>query len=200
MSFWPGEGDATDVVGPNSGTVVGSGFEPGVVGLAFSFDAGTPLVFAPTTGLPVGSADRTIELWARPDQAITSEAFFAGYGDFGTNSATYHLGTSGWTLFFSQWGLEIFGPQLTPGQWVHVAATSSGGVTRLYLDGNLVGTSTLPLATPTNSTMYFGRIPPVLGDTRRLLGAVDEISVYDRALSASELQAIVAAGPGGKCH
>jgi hypothetical protein len=35
-----------------------------------------------------------------------------------------------------------------------------------------------------------GRIPGVLGDTRRLDGEVDEVEVYGRALNPHEIEAI----------
>jgi hypothetical protein len=31
-------------------------------------------------------------------------------------------------------------------------------------------------------------------------GLIDEVAVYDRALSAKEIQAIYLAGPGGRCR
>jgi len=38
-SFWPGDGSAIDVIGPNSGTPVGGAtYAPGWVGQAFTFD------------------------------------------------------------------------------------------------------------------------------------------------------------------
>src|SRR5262249_6843502 len=45
---------------------------------------------------------------------------------------------------------------------------------------------------------YIGRIPGTLGDTRKLSGEVDEVSVYSRALSAAEIQSIYQAGADGK--
>ncbi len=39
LSWWPGEGSATDLIGPNPGTLIGdAGFGPGWVGQSFIFD------------------------------------------------------------------------------------------------------------------------------------------------------------------
>src|SRR5262249_20241955 len=45
---------------------------------------------------------------------------------------------------------------------------------------------------------YSGRIPGSLGDSRRLDGMVDEVTVYNRALSTAEIQSIYQAGRDGK--
>src|SRR5829696_5940689 len=60
VSWWPGDGDTTDIVGPNSGSLVGpAGHHQGYVADGFEFDGQSSLMEAPTIGLPVGSADRT---------------------------------------------------------------------------------------------------------------------------------------------
>lgn len=39
VSWWPGDGNASDIIGPNDGTLInGATFAPGLVGQAFSFD------------------------------------------------------------------------------------------------------------------------------------------------------------------
>jgi hypothetical protein len=105
ISWWPGDGNATDITGSNNGTLVGTlaRYAPGLVGQAFSFCEGGDLCYfrAPTNGFPTGNSDRTLELWVKIQGFYEPEAFFAGYGNFGTLQQTYSLGASGHTLFFS---------------------------------------------------------------------------------------------------
>jgi hypothetical protein len=199
LSWWPGDDNAADLVGSNGGTLNGNvGYYQGQVGDAFQFD-GTDYVSAPTTGLPTGNADRTIEMWVKVNAFATTESFFAGYGNFGSTEETYQVGTlEDGTLFFSQWGQSFNGPALQAGKWYHVAVTSVGNAETLYLNGVSVATGSLTLNTPTGSSLYIGRIPGALGDTRQLDGEVDEVSVYNRALSATEIDAIYQAGDDGK--
>src|SRR5262249_40896258 len=114
VSWWRAEGNASDSVDSNSGTLVnGATFTAGKVGQAFTFDGVNALVQAPTNNLPTGSADRSLVIWARLDSLPASEAFFAGYGAFGSGSQTYHLGAlSTRQVFFSQWGDALAGPVL----------------------------------------------------------------------------------------
>jgi hypothetical protein len=127
LSWWAGDGNASDRVGPNAGTLNnGVTFGAGEVASAFSFNTSS-YVSAPTTGLPTGNSNRTLEMWVKANSFPASgEAYFAGYGNFGTNGQTYHLGTSGSTLFWSQWGASISGPSLSPNRWYHVAVTNIG--------------------------------------------------------------------------
>ena len=92
LSWWTGDGDAMDLIGPNYGTLSnGANFAAGKVGSGFNFDGLDDLFQAPTVGLPTGSADRTIELWARIDTQVAEETLFAYYG---TPGARHRL--TGW--------------------------------------------------------------------------------------------------------
>jgi hypothetical protein len=119
VSRWDGEGSGADATGTNPGQLLfGVAFVPGRRGLAFSFD-GVSLLQAGTTGMPLGSADRTIELWTRLDAEPSFQGFFAGYGEFGTPTAAYELGSQATALFFSNWGSAVFGPSLSLATWHH---------------------------------------------------------------------------------
>jgi concanavalin A-like lectin/glucanase superfamily protein len=71
---------------------------------------------------------------------------------------------------------------LTP-TWTHLATTYDGSRIRLYVNGRLVATTTQrgPLVTGSGALT----IGNYCGD--RFDGLIDEVRVYDRALSASEI-------------
>jgi uncharacterized repeat protein (TIGR02543 family) len=199
ISWWPGESTANDIVGTNNGTLQnGATFTTGRVGQAFSFDGVDDYFQAPTEGLPTGNSNRTLELWVNSD-AFSSNDVWAGYGIFGNPTQTYHLGAVNGRLFFSQWGGALWGPLLQTGRWYHVAVTNISNSVTLYLDGVAVGTGTLTINTPAGTTFCIGKIPSSPSGTYRLHGKVDEVSIYNRALSASEILAIYMAGSEGKC-
>ena len=79
------------------------------------------------------------------------------------------------------------------GSSFHVAGTWDGTTMTLYVNGAQVGTPvthTVPLAV---DTLRLG------GGTPMFTGRLDEIAVSDRALTALEVAAIVAAGSSGRC-
>ena len=85
VSWWKGDGDASDSVGPNSGTRTGAvTYVGGMVGQAFHF-ASDSYVSASTIGTPTGGSDRTIEAWVR------FESQYAG-GDPGALFRIRHVG------------------------------------------------------------------------------------------------------------
>ena len=158
VSWWPGDGNANDIAGPNTGVLSGGAtFAPGFVGEAFSFNGSTAYMQATTANIPVGTADRTLEMWVKLDAIIPAneptiayfESFFAGYGNFGTSTEAFLLFAEyqppyGNALAWSQWSDQLAGPQLSsPGPnednhgWHHVAVTSTGGNVGivLFMDG-----------------------------------------------------------------
>jgi hypothetical protein len=92
------------------------------------------------------------------------------------------------------------------GQFVHVAATydQSTGLMTIYVNGALAAQQT------TTISPFVNLIPadaPGIGIGNLVVpstpfgykGVIDELSVYSRALTASEVQSIYAAGSAGKC-
>ncbi len=208
ISWWPGDGNTNDISGPNNGVLQnGATFAPGEVNQAFSFDGAAASFQSGTVSLPTGNNNRTLDLWVKinsfladvPDPHSPQESFFAGYGNFGTSGQSYNLGTAGNVLYFSQFGGAIFGPSLQTGKWYHVAVTNTGNSATLYLNGAVVTTGNLDINTAAGSNFYIGKIPDPLGSIRKLNGLVDEVEIFNRALTLGEIKSIFDAGSGGKC-
>lgn len=208
ISWWTGDGNANDIKGVNNGNLLnGVTFASGMVGQAFSFDGIDDFMQAPTNNLPTDNIARTLEMWVKinqflddtPNPSSPLETFFAGYGNFGSSGQMYSMGTAGNVYYFSQWGSAIFGPSLVKDRWYHVAVTNIGDLATLYLDGVVVANGTISINTLTGTQFYIGRAPGSYGDIRRLNGFVDEVSVYNRALTAEEIKTIYDAGTNGKC-
>jgi hypothetical protein len=89
VSWWPADGTANDIQGSNNGTLQnGATFAPGMVGQAFSFDGIDDYMQATDTGLPFGSAARTLDFWMRPGFNARVPVI---YGDFVPSDAFYIL-------------------------------------------------------------------------------------------------------------
>ncbi|MBP1686035.1 MAG: hypothetical protein H6Q33_2178 [Deltaproteobacteria bacterium] len=114
---------------------------------------------------------------------------------------TYHL-----RFFLGGVGYQSLGT-LTPQAWHHVAvtvdrSTSPAGTVTLYIDGQPDGAPVQNLPPAESATTA---LPLLIGGTylnASVLSteyALDEIEVFDRALSPTEIHAIYNAGSGGKC-
>jgi hypothetical protein len=196
LSWWPGNGNTNDVLGPNNGALYnGTTYTQGVRGQAFKFDGVNDSMKAPTVGLPTGNGDRTMELWARLDVIDGSKNNLASYGQLGGDSYTlaYNVGVNeepGREVYISQWGDGVPGPGLSTRQWYHVVVANTGDFTSLYLDGVLVGSKSMTIQTPAGTEMIAGHYPNLGWHPDLVLnGAVDELRMYGRALTASEVSA-----------
>jgi hypothetical protein len=79
--------------------------------------------------------------------------------------------------------------------WIHVAATWDGNVVHLYQDGELVGSGSYSQQLPINTNpLLLGNNANQAGLNQPLAGAIDEVRLYDRALTAAEVQTLIRAG------
>jgi hypothetical protein len=211
VGWWRGEGAAGDSAGTNFGVLEGSvAFTAGEVGQAFSFNGTNADVRVPaSTSVNVGLADGfTIETWINPAEVSNGHPIVEwNSGSFGVNF--WVAGDSPGSLWLSvkstdsiEHPLSSAAGLLTTNVFQHVAATydKTTGNAVLYLNGVVVAQQNLGSFTPmTTGDLYFGLRPYDGGAGTRFIGLVDEVSLYDRALSAGQIQVIYNAGSAGKC-
>jgi hypothetical protein len=83
------------------------------------------------------------------------------------------------------------------GQWYHIALTRSGPAWTFYVNGAAIGTDPSSAVVPSMSQ------PLTIGNAEGNFyfnGLLDEVSIYNRALSSNEIAAIYSAGSAGKCN
>jgi len=218
ISWWDAEGDANDIVGVNHGTLEnGAGFATGMVGMAFSFDGVSQFVQVPDAPNLNPSNQVTVEFWMRGDpgnpmnsccQGLVITDFYGIEGFDSTFGFGVIISTNGGVTFPSantEFSNTDFG--LVPGQWHHIAGTYDGNTLTQYVDGRLraaVGASGNMLPMTASSFLSIGsedgrQYNPPATANRYFHGLIDEASVYNRALSAAEVEAIFLAGNKGKC-
>jgi len=210
VAWWRGEGNTGDYAGTNDAVFEGvAGYGPGEVGEAFLLDGVTSYLQAPNNPLwAIGTNDFTIEFWAsfaeiNPSLAAGDGSIvFVGQDEGPGAHNRWFFGFGGQELYFYFYGPSV-GPHLVApapvnlviNQWYHLAVTKGSNVYRTYIDGSQVGVETNSLDVPVASA------PLTIGQAQGLFtdGLLDEISLYNRALGASEVQAIYQAGAKGKC-
>jgi hypothetical protein len=219
VGWWPGEGDASDVVGNNNGILAGGATAnaPGIVGSAFGFDGTNGYVQIPDS--PVFHlTNLTVEAWLRfnsldspgnahpgeqyavfkqNSQSNAFEGFFLGKGRI-TNQDLFVFGVSSASGQAVELDSSIV--TVTTGAWYHVVGVRGSNYIQLYVNGQLDSQTSVsfPQDYGTND-LFFGSSGQAYWD-RKLNGTLDEVSLYNRALDADEVAGIYAAGSQGKCR
>jgi hypothetical protein len=160
----------------------------GVRGRGLCCDGGTIALAAhellsPATGI-------TVALWLKTDEPNQEDRWMLN--TVGAANTGYRLGLVGgklaWQIPQEPWSHLLVDPDPVPlGKWTHVVATYDGKTMRLLLNGKLKGT--LPRAgaiRPPDAKLVLGSYSQ--GDNRHnFVGVIDEVKLYDRALSAAEV-------------
>ena len=201
VSWWQCESNAYDRVGTNAGTWVGAAtFAPGRVGQAFSFDGSRYVSIPSATNLSFsGYTPMSLELWVYRTGSAATMHILGKRGGCYWGDLQYQMS------FDSAYGLTFIGdlnaPWVSTGQvlplntWQHLAVTYDGTNFVFYINGN-VATTVAGYLGPTNTApLEIGNS----GDCAPFVGLIDEVSFYNRALAASEVQAIYNAVSAGKC-
>jgi PKD repeat protein len=194
IAWWKAENNIYDSVGGNHGTALnGATYATGKVGQAFSFDGVDDYVqVAAPVGLPTGSSERTISVWFKTPRDLTSSPnsciIIYGTGEPGKNFSLITNESAPGKLFFAGNYSDLAGTTtMSPDTWYHGAVTYDGITLKLYLNGSLENSAALSLDTVLNGNgLTIGRY---LSDPADIWeGQIDEVKIYSRALSASEVK------------
>jgi len=222
VAWWPADGNAREAIGGTTGIVYsGTSYFPGMIGQGFNFDGVNGSVMNTNTP-PYTNLQNTftMEFWAYPQKAF-SIAPENGSGYPGISGQSYAIfpdwggtaGPAGVGVSVGVNGISViehadsYMPSLLSytnpiGGWVHIAVVYTNKQPTLYVNGVNVRTGLTSSRSFVYPSKNFGSAySPVFGFNSYgpYKGLLDEVTIYNRALSAPEIQAIYQAGPNGKC-
>jgi hypothetical protein len=216
ISWWNADGNTLDVTGLNPAASSGQTYAPGRFGQAFHFNGVNQSVTAPGSASLDQWPQFTLEAWMKLDQtadpsddspgrmvinrvgrANDQVNFNQGY-QFGfwdnARRLVLNFNTNGQAWIPSRFVTEAVLPAPLPTNvWLHVAATYDHNAVILYLNGVPLKTNVIGAATVAHSTSSF-RIGMDDNGNCPFLGSIDDVRVYNRALTAAEI-ACLCAGP-----
>ncbi len=211
IGWWPFDETsgiiAADIGGNHPGAYLGGPVPaPGEVGGALRVDGRGAFVGVGDSDLwAFGSRDFTLEFWVNFDALVSGslgepEAIFLGNDEGPGIRPKWFFALGGGMLEFvfdNTAHFLVFAP-FAPriGQWYHLALTRTGGLYTAFIDGTPVGSVIDPVALSNpNAPLTIGQAESI----GFMHGRLDEVTIYNRALTEAEIQAIVDASSAGKC-
>lgn len=213
---------ADSSAGKNAATLMnGPAWTTGKVAGALNFDGKDDYVEIPNTKdlEDVQEGSFTLAAWFKPENAppgteSANDAQYAIIIKTGWHTGLHYSGDKKFNFaFFIQgdpdpvWaGTGAYEMDYEPGSWYHVAGVvdKAGKVSRCYVNGELTGTSEEWAADA--KTREYGQATWKIGAggpgfanwAWHAKGAIDDVRIYNRALTAEEIKAVCEAGAAGK--
>ena len=213
VGYWPFCGNANDASGnSNNGTVNGAVLTTDRFGnpsSAYSFDGVDDHITVPDNAL-LRPKQISISVWYYTDlpnaskcllsktqfPSSTNEQYFLDLTDFGIKLNSNCTPNNGWSYLRAN-GTAMF----STGRWVNLVCTWDGVTMRVYRDGvqlpgSLWGSSaglTGSITDCIGGMLQFGRWWSV--DPKWFNGKIDDIAIWDRALSVTEIAQINSSRP-----
>jgi Concanavalin A-like lectin/glucanases superfamily len=210
VAWYRAETNTVDTVNGNNGTFLGSpSYASGEVGQAFDFN-GSSYVSVPDAPQIDFTNTMTVEAWVnlRTYSGANSREIVSKFGSSGpldcwtlaidppTKKAYYVLNS-----FSPGISIQLFSSTIIPtNQWVHIAGVADGSQMKIYVNGELSNSTNWTYGIHTTNS------PVTIGCTMQFVptsyfnGQIDEVSLYNTALSDCDIQSIYLVGPQGKCH
>lgn len=204
VGWWPFNGNANDISGNDRhGTVSGAVLtndRTGAPNRAYYFDGFNDLISLSPLNVSFANG-LTVSVWCKLVQSTGNAQFLVARGNDNTvghfhvqyNQQAYAQRFGGG---INQWtttpGIYSTGTYPTPHNgWHHVVYTFDNNKESLYVDCNLVGEIIFPTQIANSpSPLLFGNGYDTYNNNYRVRGSVDDIGIWNRALSKEEIKTL----------
>lgn len=187
-----GAGDAIDSVGGATGTATGTSYNTnGKLSGARTFALGDFIKTA-TINHNIGTGDFTFSAWLKIDSYTVGDTTGGSIMTSGELSPWFGIDSNqagnnnSLSCYWGGW--KGFNTPVSIGVWHNCILRRASGQIYAYLDGTLEASNYTVGTSMSNTYSYFGRSQSAAQD--RLKGSLDDIRIYNRALSAAEIASL----------
>ena len=137
-----------------------------------------------TSALQLGDGDMAVSVWIYPD-SLSNKTVYAKAAGGSTREYMFSFSnaSTGFLSFGNGGGTSVsLSTAFTTGAWQHLLVTRSGSNVTVYKNGTSVGTATQSATGTSSANFIIGDDP----DGAHWDGLLDEVRIYNRALTATE--------------
>jgi hypothetical protein len=166
-------------------------------GGALTLDGSSGYVVLPVAGLPAMTATKSVSLWFWQPAPIGDIRRTVVTLANPSESVGFHIGLQGGVPSVWVWR-QLVGTALvaasqpSPAGWTHLVLVHQGNILRLYVNGALAGNGIYLGRAAAVTTFMLGAYAVNEGVDERWNGRIDDVRLYDRALTATEVSALAA--------
>jgi len=208
VGWWRGDNNANDSTGTRHGTMQnGATFSPGTINQAFNLNAADDFMTVVDPYEVFFTGVITVEYWFRNSSTLGNDGPWLGQStenvdNMGSNVWLMHQNGDGVSFLVNDngnWRQAASNANLADNTWHHIAGVTDATSTRLYVDGALIDTGpgiSSGIRFNLSSVVQIGKDPRYpIGSGRQMSGLVDELRIYDAALTQAQIQAIAGTTP-----
>jgi hypothetical protein len=204
VGWWKGEDNANDTLGINNGTFNGdaNASVTGRFGNAFGFDGDGDYVSIPYSSSLNITNVATFSVWVKPaytDYGGTpTAAFICGHGGWSNRGWSLGAAHGDWQNVRFHWQPGIDNPAyildttsnpLSTGVWTHVVGVANGTYVKIYINGQFAVEKPNSEGVDYDYPIEIGRCGMSSPDSY-FNGSIDEVLIFNRSLSASEVASL----------
>ncbi len=152
-------------------------------GSVLYFDGDNDYVEIPDSSVLDFTTNYSLEAWVKLNSLGVNQGIISKYHSSGANG--YFLRINDSKIIFD--GMETSSDIINIGQWYHIVAVNDGGIRYLYLNGEEVALSGSAISIAQNNDPLCLGVD-FLANGRFFNGWLDEVCIWDRSLSVSEIR------------
>lgn len=199
IAYYPFNGDAKDESrNGNNGIVKGAMLttdKSGNPNSAYEFDGVDDLITISPGNFNFGIGDFTIAAWVRASDTgrfgrIFSDRINCNFGQGGMTLWIRPEGIANADVCRSGGGEAAMSTTNVLGDWFHIVSKRESGILKVYVNGSLENSTTSSRNINNSNPAEIGGSIEINSSDHYFHGKVDEIRVYDRALSDEEIQSL----------
>jgi hypothetical protein len=187
VAYYQLDNDATDDTGSYNGTASSVTFDGGRYGSSAVFNGSNSYISTPALGL-VGDVAYSISAWVFLNTSSQTSGIYVIWDGTATVGRHIFFKVQSGALSIGNYGASITASTSIPtNQWSNVVVSREvGGSTTLYVNGASVATGSMSLNLINNT----GKIGTVNGSAEMFNGKIDQVRIYDKALSSTEVSSL----------